>query len=52
MRPTFRAKIDQLDMDGLVRWPMVMGAIVAVANPGKITKWDDPAIKKLKPNVR
>src|SRR5438067_11945063 len=65
-------KIDQLDKDGLVQWPMVMGAIVPVVNLegvkpgemvfdgetlanvylGKITKWDDPAIKKLNPNVK
>jgi phosphate transport system substrate-binding protein len=65
-------KVDQLEKDGLVQWPMVMGAIVAVVNLegvkpgemvfdgetlaniylGKITKWDDPAIKKLNPNVK
>jgi phosphate transport system substrate-binding protein len=65
-------KVEQLDKDGLVQWPMVMGAIVAVVNIdgvkagdmvfdgqtladvylGKITKWDDPAIKKLNPNVK
>jgi phosphate transport system substrate-binding protein len=65
-------KADQLEKDGLVQWPMVMGAIVAVVNLegvkpgemlfdgetlasiylGKITKWDDPAIKKLNPNVK
>ena len=65
-------KLDQLDKDGLVQWPMVMGAIVPVVNLegvkpgemvfdgetlanvylGKITKWDDPAIKKLNPNVK
>ena len=65
-------KVDQLDKDGLVQWPMVMGAIVPVVNlegvkpgemvfdgetlanvyVGKITKWDDPAIKKLNPNVK
>jgi len=65
-------KVEQLDKDGLVQWPMVMGAIVAVVNIdgvkpgemvfdgatladiylGKITKWDDPAIKKLNPNVQ
>jgi len=65
-------KADQLDKDGLVQWPMVMGAIVPVVNIegvkagemvfdgetlanvylGKITKWDDPAIKKLNPNVK
>src|SRR4030088_1368595 len=65
-------KVDQLEKDGLVQWPMVVGAIVAVVNLeggkpgemvfdgdtlaniylGKITKWDDPAIKKLNPNVK
>src|SRR6202050_197341 len=65
-------KVDQLTKDGLVQWPMVMGAIVPVVNLegvkpgelvfdgdtlaniylGKITKWDDPAIKKLNPNVK
>src|SRR6201993_3521460 len=64
-------KAEQLEKDGLVQWPMIMGAIVPVVNidgvkPGdimidgqtladifqaKITKWDDPAIKKLNPNV-
>jgi len=61
----------QLKKDGLIQWPMVMGAIVPVVNIegikpgeltfdaetlaniylGKITKWDDPAIKKLNPKV-
>lgn len=65
-------KAEQLEKDGLVQWPMVMGAIVPVVNIegvkpgemvfdgetlanvylGKITKWDDPAIKKLNPNVK
>src|SRR6204780_4071174 len=65
-------KVDQLEKDGLVQWPMVMGAIVPVVNLegvnpgelvfdgdtlaniylGKITKWDDPAIQKLNPNVK
>ncbi|HZR76728.1 phosphate ABC transporter substrate-binding protein PstS [Bradyrhizobium sp.] len=64
-------KVEQLNKDGLVQWPMVMGAIVPVINiegvkPGEvvfdgdtlakiylgtITKWDDPAIKKLNPKV-
>jgi phosphate transport system substrate-binding protein len=64
-------KVEQLDKDGLVQWPMVMGAIVPVVNlegvkPGEmvfdgetlakiylgmITKWDDPAIKKLNPKL-
>ena len=58
-------KAEQLEKDGLVQWPMVMGAIVPVVNIegvkpgemvfdgetlasiylGKITKWDDAAIK-------
>ena len=65
-------KADQLEKDGLVQWPQVMGAIVPVVNLdgvkpgelvlsgqvladiylGKITKWDDPAIKKLNPNAK
>jgi phosphate transport system substrate-binding protein len=65
-------KVEQLDKDGLIQWPMVMGAIVPVVNLdgvkagdmvfdgetlaniylGKITKWDDPAIKKLNPDVK
>jgi phosphate transport system substrate-binding protein len=65
-------KVEQLDKDGLVQWPMVMGAIVPVVNIdgikagelifdgetlaniylGKITKWDDPAIKKLNPSAK
>src|ERR1700747_2707025 len=65
-------KVEQLDKDGLIQWPMVMGAIVPVVNIdgikagelvfdgetlaniylGKITKWDDAAIKKLNPNVK
>ena len=65
-------KAEVLEKDGLVQWPMVMGAIVAVVNLegvkpgemvfdgetlaniylGKITKWDDPAIKKLNPGVK
>lgn len=65
-------KADQLEKDGLVQWPMVMGGIVPVVNLegvkpgemvidgptladiylGKITKWDDAAIKKLNPNVK
>ena len=62
-------KVEQLEKNGLVQLPMVMGAIVPVVNIegikpgelvldgetlaniylGKITKWDDPAIKKLNP---
>lgn len=65
-------KPEQLEKDGLVQWPMVMGAIVPVVNIegvkpgemvfdgetlasiylGKITKWDDAAIKKLNPNLK
>jgi phosphate transport system substrate-binding protein len=65
-------KAEQLEKDGLVQWPMVMGAIVPVVNLegvkpgelvldgetlaniylGKITKWDDPAIKKLNASVK
>jgi phosphate transport system substrate-binding protein len=65
-------KADQLEKDGLVQWPMVMGAIVPVVNLegvkpgemvldgqtlaeiylGKITKWDDAAIKKLNPSLK
>ena len=64
-------KAEQLNKDGLVQWPMVMGAIAVVVNIegvkpgemvfdgetlaniylGKITKWNDPALKKLNPNV-
>ena len=65
-------KAEQLEKDGLVQWPMVMGAIVPVVNLegikpgelvldgatlaniylGKITKWDDEAIKKLNPSLK
>jgi phosphate transport system substrate-binding protein len=61
----------QLEKDGLIQWPMVMGALVPVVNLegikpgelvldgptladiylGKITKWDDAAIKKLNPKL-
>jgi phosphate transport system substrate-binding protein len=64
-------KVDQLEKDGLVQWPMIVGAIVPVVNVegvkagdmvldgatlakiylGEITKWDDPAIKKLNPKL-
>ena len=64
-------KVEQLDKEGFVQWPMIMGAIVPVVNIegikagdmaldgetlaniylGKITKWDDPAIKKLNPKL-
>jgi phosphate transport system substrate-binding protein len=62
----------QLEKDGLIQWPMVMGALVPVVNLegikpgelvldgttladiylGKITKWDDAAIKKLNANLK
>jgi len=62
---------EQLEKDGFVQWPMIMGAIVPVVNIdgvkagemildgetlgniflGKISKWDDAAIKKLNPNL-
>src|SRR6201981_1405064 len=65
-------KGEELDKNGLVQWPMVIGGIVPVVNLdgvkpgdlvldgptlaklflGQITKWDDPAIKKLNPNVK
>ncbi|CAL75551.1 high-affinity phosphate transport protein (ABC superfamily, peri_bind) [Bradyrhizobium sp. ORS 278] len=65
-------KAEQLEKDGLVQWPQVMGGIVPVVNLegvkpgemvldgetlaniylGKITKWDDAAIKKLNPSVK
>jgi len=65
-------KGEELDKNGLVQFPMVMGAIVPVVNLdgitpgdlvldgptlaklflGQITKWDDPAIKKLNPNAK
>jgi phosphate transport system substrate-binding protein len=65
-------KGDELDKNGLVQWPMVIGGIVPVVNIdgikpgdlmldgptlaklflGQITKWDDPAIKKLNPNAK
>ncbi len=65
-------KPEQLEKDGLVQWPMVMGAIVPVVNLegvkpgelvlsgellgdiylGKITKWNDPALAKLNPDLK
>jgi phosphate transport system substrate-binding protein len=65
-------KGEELDKNGLAQFPMVMGAIVPVANLpgikagelvidgptlakiylGEITKWDDPALKKLNPNAK
>jgi phosphate transport system substrate-binding protein len=64
-------KADQLEKDGFVQWPMIMGAIVPVVNVegvnpgdmvldgdtlakiylGTVSKWDDPAIKKLNPKL-
>ncbi len=64
-------KPEQLEKDGLVQFPTVMGGVVPVINvpgikagelvldgqiladiyQGKITKWDDEAIKKLNPSV-
>jgi phosphate transport system substrate-binding protein len=65
-------KGEELDKDGLVQFPMVMGGIVPAVNLdgikpnelvldgptlakiflGDIKTWDDPAIKKLNPNVK
>jgi phosphate transport system substrate-binding protein len=65
-------KGEQLEKDGLVQWPMVVGGNVPVVNIdgikpgelvldgmaladiylGKIKTWDDPALKKLNPNVK
>ena len=65
-------KGEELDKNGLVQFPMVMGGIVPVVNLdgikagdlvidgptlakiflGEIKTWDDPAIKKLNPNVK
>ena len=62
---------DDLQKNGLIQFPMVMGAIVPVVNVpgikagemkltgpvladiflGKISKWNDPAIKKLNPKL-
>ncbi|MBZ9936672.1 phosphate ABC transporter substrate-binding protein PstS [Mesorhizobium sp. BR1-1-16] len=64
-------KPEQLEKDGLVQFPTVMGGVVPVVNlpgikpgeitldgqtladiyQGKITSWDDAAIKKLNPDV-
>jgi phosphate transport system substrate-binding protein len=61
-----------LDKDGLIQFPTVMGGVVPILNVlgvkagdlkldgptlaaiflGKISKWDDPAIKKLNPNSK
>jgi phosphate transport system substrate-binding protein len=63
---------DELDKNGLIQFPMIIGGIVPVINvegvkPGElvldgptlakifmgaINKWDDPAIKKLNPDVK
>ena len=65
-------KGEELEKNGLVQFPMVMGGIVPVVNIdginagdlvlegptlakiflGDIKTWDDPAIKKLNPNVK
>jgi phosphate transport system substrate-binding protein len=65
-------EVADLDKNGLVQFPTVIGGDVPVVNlegikpgeltldgptladifMGKITKWDDPAIKKLNPNVK
>src|SRR3979411_2512075 len=59
-------KFETLEKDGLIQWPMVMGAIVPVVNLegiksgevpgdiylGKITKWNDAAIAKLNPKLK
>jgi phosphate transport system substrate-binding protein len=65
-------KADQLEKDGLVQWPMVIGGNVPVVNIdgikpgelvldgqaladiylGKITSWDDAALKKLNPDAK
>ena len=65
-------KGEELDKNGLVQFPMVMGGIVPVVNLegvkagdlvldgptlakiflGEIKTWDDPALKKLNPNVK
>jgi phosphate transport system substrate-binding protein len=62
----------ELDANGLIQFPMVIGGIVPVINVegvkpgelvldgptlakiflGEITKWDDPAIKTLNPNLK
>jgi len=63
---------EELDKNGLVQFPMVMGGIVPVVNLegvkagdlvldgptlakiflGEIKTWDDPALKKLNPNIK
>jgi len=63
---------EELDKNGLMQFPMVMGGIVPVVNLegvkagdlvldgptlakiflGEIKTWDDPALKKLNPNVK
>jgi len=65
-------KGEELDKNGLVQFPMVMGGIVPVVNIagmkpgdlvldgptlaaiflGTVKSWDDPAIKKLNPNLQ
>lgn len=64
-------KAEELDKDGLMQFPMVIGGVVPVVNLpgiaagqikltpeiftgmflGKVTKWNDEAIKKLNPDV-
>jgi phosphate transport system substrate-binding protein len=65
-------KVDDLNKNGLIQFPTVMGGVVPVVNVagvapgqlqltgevlaniflGKISKWDDPAIKALNPKVK
>ena len=65
-------KLEELDREGLVQFPAVIGGVVPVVNLvgiqpgqvkltgdvlakiylGKITKWNDPAIKSLNPDVK
>lgn len=65
-------KIEDLNQNGLVQFPMVIGGVVPVVNVpgigpgqlklsgellagiylGKITRWDDPALKSLNPEVK
>jgi phosphate transport system substrate-binding protein len=65
-------KVEDLNQNGLVQFPMVIGGVVPVVNVpgigpgqlkltgellagiylGKITRWDDPALKSLNPEVK
>ena len=65
-------KVEDLNQNGLVQFPMVIGGVVPVVNVpgispgqlkltrellagiylGKITRWDDPALKSLNPDVK